>query len=673
MISTLLATVIVAQLTPSAVPPLHVVAKHNGTGIEVRWFPPPPTERVDRWAYRVERVDSAGVTLPITHAPLQVVLNVATLRDRLGSFAETYLGTVARTATAQRINENTVNEALADPVTRSVLVRSAVLYPEVADILGWRRIDQDLQPGKTYTYRVIVVDRAARDAEHLLGSARAVAARSSTTGPRSATVSQPAPDRLEVTWSRDTAREQAEGILRYAIHRREGGGPWTTLDPGLVSPLRASSGPVGSYVDTHVLAGRTYQYAVTAVDLTGAESRQTSTGAITVSDQRAPPPPLDVEIAGGFGALAISWLTAGLPDDVVQFEVLKVRRPRPEGGPRGVIKVVGKVKSKVGSLNLKNPGLGRHEYAVRSVDRAGNRGPLSVTVGVDVDRQVRLKTPSGVRAELTDNGQIEIAWRPTFGTDAVGYVVQRSVLGSADPPTRISPATLGVRDKVFLDTAPPLDGPPLAYRLIAVDAASAQSVPSPWVALPDLRRAPAVSLEFARRGESAVHLNWQVAPSAVATGFRVQVQVDRGRWANLPGKALAADTRAHVDAVRRAPESLVRYRVVSLGGAAGPPILSNVATVRHDSASLATPSAPTAHCLAQGVEIRWSAAPGASSYEIQRALGMADFAPRVDVSGTSWTDRSVAVGKRVQYRLVARHGLSDSRVGESVSIVCSAR
>ena len=76
--------------------------------------------------------------------PLQITLNVATLRDRLGSFADTYLGTVASGSTAKRINENAFNEALANPVSRRLLLRFAVLYPEVADVLGWRTPAQDI-------------------------------------------------------------------------------------------------------------------------------------------------------------------------------------------------------------------------------------------------------------------------------------------------------------------------------------------------------------------------------------------------------------------------------------------------------------------------------------------------------------------------------------------------
>ena len=122
MMSTLLALLAASSLASSSPEPLRVVAKHNGSGIEIRWFPPPPSERGERWSYRVDRIDSSGLVLPITHIPIEPLLNVATLRDRLGAFAETYLGVVTQSSATKRINEDTFNEALANPVSRNVLL-----------------------------------------------------------------------------------------------------------------------------------------------------------------------------------------------------------------------------------------------------------------------------------------------------------------------------------------------------------------------------------------------------------------------------------------------------------------------------------------------------------------------------------------------------------------------
>ena len=77
--------------------------------------------------------------------------------------------------------------------------------------------------------------------------------------------------------------------------------------------------------------------------------------------------------------------------------------------------------------------------------------------------------------------------------------------------------------------------------------------------------------------------------------------------------------------------------------------------------------------MADGVALRWPAADGASSYEIQRAFGTADIVSRSHVTGTSWTDRAVREGKRYRYRLVSRHQLEMSEPGQPVEIICANR
>jgi hypothetical protein len=673
MMSLLTTTLLAATLVTAQADPLVVVAKHNGEGIEVRWFPPAPSERGERWAYRVERVDSAGTTLPITHMPLQVTLNVATLRDRLGSFAETFLGTVASASNTNRINENTFNEAFSSPVSRALLLRFAVLYPEVADLLGWRRVDSTLQPGKSYTYRVIAVDRADHDAETVLGEALAVAGPSGVSAPKGVVVTQPAPGRLKVSWTRDLTREQSEAVLRYVIYRRDDGAPWVQLNLGLTTSIQPAVSPVASYTDSAVLPGRSYQYAVAAVDLNGRSSGKTSSSTLTVADQRPPPPPLDIEVSNLGGEVTVTWLVAGLPADLKEVEVLKVRRPRREGGPREVIKVLGRVGPKVGVYRTRTPAVGHHEYALRSLDTSGNRGPLSVTVGFHVDRAVRLKTPGGVRAKLNKEQQVEVSWKTTRGTDAVTYVVERMVSGAVTPPTRISPSTLGIRDTLYVDVTPPLDGPPLSYRVSAVDGASATSAPSAWVTLPDLRRAPPSVLRSTRRSRRGTQLSWGATASPVTTGFQVQVQVDGGRWANLPGRPLGPTVRGHLDGQARPAEASVRYRVRSLGGAAGSPILSNVVALRAPSTTLVAPTGLSARCVKGDVELRWDPPRGASRYEVQRAFGTDDFAPRGQSTSDRWSDSAVVQARRYRYRLAARHGLRMSSFSPPVEIICSVQ
>ena len=666
-------TCLASALMSAPAAPTSVVAKYNGEGIEVRWFPPAPSDRSQRWAYKVERIDNDGSTLSITHMALQPTLNVATIRDRLGTFADAFIGAIAYGSEARRINAGTMNDALTNPVSRALILRFAVLYPSVAEILGWRRVDQDLQPSKAYTYRVIAVDRSKPDREVVLGEARAVAQASGVSSPKGVEVSQPAPDRLELRWSRDLAREQSEAIVRYIIYRREGAGEWVALNPGLSPMLASAPSSQSAYVDSTVLAGRTYQYALAAVDLAGRLSAKTSAPSIRVADQRASLPPLDLQVSLSGRDLSVTWLSAGLAPDTKEVEVLKVRQGGPLNGSREVLKVLGRVSAKSGVYRTRAPGLGYHEYAVRSVDGAGNRGPLSVSVGHHVDRALRLKTPSGVKARLTPEGKVEVSWRATPGTDASTYVVERRVLGHPELPVQISTKTLGVRDKRTLDHSPPLGGPPLSYRVRAVAPGSAQSAASPWVTLKDLRRAPRVFLAPLFVSPKGARLTWQVERSEVALGFQIQVQADNGPWRNLSARPLGPEVRTATDTQNMAPERVVRYRVQSLGGAPGEPIFSNSVSYRTAALTLETPSGLSGRCLPDGVELRWKADKSASSYEVQRAFGNEGFMPRAEVNAPLWTDQSTLKARRYRYRVIARHGSEVSAPTEDLEIICSAR
>ena len=673
MIALLTSTLVAGALLSAPVDATTVVAKHNGDGIEVRWFPPAPQSRTERWAYRVDRIDSEGTTLSITHMPLQSTLNVATIRDRLGSFSESFIGAIAYGSEAKRINESSLNEALTNPLSRALIVRFAVLYPSVADLLGWRRLDRDLQPGKTYTYRVIAIDRSKQDAESVLGQARAIAQVSGVSAPRDVSVTQSAPDRLEVRWTRDTLKEANEAVLRYIVYRRERTGPWVAMNPGLTPTVGVSASRTARYVDTSVLAARTYQYAVAAVDLVGRVSTKSSTSSIQVADQRAPLPPLDLKVTRGERDLSVTWLAAGLAPDIKDVEILKVRRTRVEGGPREVLKVLGRVGAKTGIYRTRAPGLGQHEYALRSVDQAGNRGPLSVSVSLHVDRALRLKTPTGVKAKLTQRGEVEVSWRATPGTDAVTYVVERRAAGQSGPVTRVNPLGLTIRDKRYVDQSPPVDGPPLSYRVRAVTPGSASSAASPWVSLKDMRRAPRAHVTLATGSDQGVRLAWRARKSALSAGFVIQVQVDGASWRSLTKTPLAPEARSYVDRQVKAPEALIRYRVQSLGGAPGDPILSNVVTYRVAAAPLSAPTQLSARCLPRGVELRWKTSKAATSYEVQRAFGAEGFSPRVQTMTGQWRDTTLLKARRYRYRVLARHGVEISGPSEPIEVICSER
>jgi fibronectin type 3 domain-containing protein len=65
---------------------------------------------------------------------------------------------------------------------------------------------------------------------------------------------------VDLTWAPNTDSD----LAGYNVYRREDNGPWTRINSTLLA--------TPAYRDGNVAAGRTYFYAVTAVDVHGNES-----------------------------------------------------------------------------------------------------------------------------------------------------------------------------------------------------------------------------------------------------------------------------------------------------------------------------------------------------------------------------------------------------------------
>ena len=132
-------------------------------------------------------------------------------------------------------------------------------------------LDQSLEWQKTYRYWVTVVTQVQRN-DHTEGQVE---------GDNSAPITVFANDlfppavpaglqavfssvgqqpSVDLTWAPNTDPD----LAGYNVYRREGKGPWTRINSALV--------PTPAYRDGNVAAGRTYFYAVTAVDVHGNES-----------------------------------------------------------------------------------------------------------------------------------------------------------------------------------------------------------------------------------------------------------------------------------------------------------------------------------------------------------------------------------------------------------------
>ena len=145
-----------------------------------------------------------------------------------------------------------------------------------------RAIDRQIQLGETYEYKAQRVARvnvngktvelAGPFSAPLRVDAKETFLPDAPTGLAAvATLGQtPAGTSIDLSWQPNTEAD----VVGYAVYRRESGGAWQKISSALVV------GP--GYHDGTVQAGHAYEYAVTAIDEGGHESKQSATARETV-------------------------------------------------------------------------------------------------------------------------------------------------------------------------------------------------------------------------------------------------------------------------------------------------------------------------------------------------------------------------------------------------------
>ncbi|MGA2851996.1 MAG: hypothetical protein ABSE46_23585 [Terracidiphilus sp.] len=160
-----------------------------------------------------------------------------------------------------------------EPVEQNLLVDAGPQAGAAPD----RVLDQGIHFGEVYEYRAQRIARASVDGQTLeLDGPFSEPVRVEATDifppnvPTSlaavATLAQPGVETaIDLSWQPVSDTD----IAGYAVYRREGDGQWQRISPAqpLVPP---------GFHDAHVESGRTYHYAVTAIDLGGHESARSA-------------------------------------------------------------------------------------------------------------------------------------------------------------------------------------------------------------------------------------------------------------------------------------------------------------------------------------------------------------------------------------------------------------
>ncbi|HTT71473.1 MAG TPA: fibronectin type III domain-containing protein, partial [Anaeromyxobacteraceae bacterium] len=336
-------------------------------------------------------------------------------------------------------------------------------------------IDMTRRPATRACYTVRALDAAGRASEPAGPVCAVTPDLRPPTVPKEVVVSAEGETELAIRWS---ASEDDVGVAGYEVlfdGRVVAGAPGLSL---LVKGLRP---------------GTSRCFAVRAFDAAGNRSLPSEDACGMTLDTTPPTVPGDVAVrALSDRSARVSWSPSSDDGEVDRYEVFA-------GGES--VAEVGTTSAEVGGLR---PGR-RACFAVRAVDRAGNRSPLSPEACLVTPDLTPPSVPEQVEAEPRSSSEIVLRWQPS--KDDVGVAGYELMRGE-----ELFALTTALE---FADGS--LAKGEYCYRVRARDGAGNRSAPSAPVcartadpALPS----PPVGLEARRLSARSVLLEWQPSRQA---------------------------------------------------------------------------------------------------------------------------------------------------------------
>ena len=245
------------------------------------------------------------------------------------------------------------------------------------------------------------------------------------------------------------------------------------------------------------------------------------------------------------------------------------------------------------------------------------------------------------------NGQVILSW-PYAGPALTYRIFRGTASGGPYSLLGTSGNSLGYVDR----SAALANGTTYFYVVRSLDTQQNSSANSPEAnATPSAARLAAPQGVTHQNGNGYVSLGW--SPVAGALGYTVLRTTTAG-GPYTPIAQLPAATSSYVDTTP-ANGTTYFYVVAAIDGL-GSSTFS--AEVEGDPASYlnvqaAVLSVDPAYAYNGHLRLNWTDAPGATSYQLQRAIGAGSFATIVTTSGNSYNDSALADGASYSYRVIS--------------------
>ncbi|MFW6360904.1 MAG: fibronectin type III domain-containing protein [Spirochaetota bacterium] len=471
--------------------------------------------------------------------------------------------------------------------------------------LGRTWIDTEVEPGRRYDYRVVLLDSSG---DEIGRYERRIKITDPEQPPPPQEVSAEYSDGLvSIGWDYPAFEGgEDDRTVGFVVLRRRGSGAFEPLSP---APVLRIDGYLNAF-DEKVRVGETYTYAVVAQDIIGVISNRAESEPLAIEDTTPPLVPVGLRARDRGDDVLLIWKMSPELDvryynvfrsfsveDEAEIEQLNTEpvsfeNPRfvDENAPRGVPVY----------------------YRVSAVDSRGNQSRLSGPAPLLAEDT----QPPGAVAKLSatvdkEARRVALSWQGPDDADLSGYYVYSGP--DAAQLMRITSAPLQPdRRAVYTDSGYAErglePGKSLVYAVSAVDASYNESPREVVeVEIPD-KVPPEAPSGFAVRPtrEGAVRLSWQPVLCFDLAGYRVYRSEGRkfAGVADLP----ETDARWLDGEAERGKKYLYYITALDSSGNESPPTEA-VEIVPTDISPPGPPQELTAELEKRGVRLRWEASP----------------------------------------------------------------
>ena len=499
------------------------------------------------------------------------------------------------------------------------------------DVTGY--VDDGLDAGKTYVYRV----RAANEAGNSAYS-NTVAVTTTAEGTAPAAPTELNAELAEEGRAVRLRWNDVAGELGYKIERRfdgPGSGEWVQIG--------TTGANVTSFLDTRIEPGKVHVYRVRAFNAAG-PSPYSNSDSVAVPERPAVPaaPRLEAGVAGP-RAVRLAWT------NVAGETGYRIER-RVDGSEEGFVEIRSVNADVTGIVDDGlTPGT-TYVYRVRAFNAAGN-GPYSNSAAA-TPREISVPAaPTELSAELAEEGRaVRLRWNNVAGER--GFKIERRLDGTT---TWVQVGATPADVTTFLDTRFERGGTYI-YRVRAHNEAGS----SPWsntdsVVVPGVEpTVPVVPrLETAVAGARAVRLAWTNV--AGETGYRIERKVDGSAEGFREIRTVGANVTSIVDEGLTTGTTYI-YRVRAFNSAGNSPYSNtSAATPRLETPRPAAPRELSARAVSPTrIDLRWGNVAGETGFRVERRLEGTDTWVKIGLAPadvTTFSDTKALPGRTYFYRV----------------------